>query len=71
MDILYGTSCLPAFRRTEILPTNQRPSGVLRLFLAVAVIAAIVGLLGGAAAMCGKAPAIAEVTAPVESGVSP
>ena len=71
MDILYGAGCLPAFRRTEIRLGKQRPSGIVRLFLALAVIAVMVGLQGRAAAMCGTGPATAEVTAPDETGVSP
>jgi hypothetical protein len=49
MDILFRTSRKQARRLAEAGPSNRaQPSGIGRLLLALAVIAAIVGLLGHA-----------------------
>ena len=49
MDILFFASLRQAHRVAEAVLTNRaQPSGIGRLLLALAVIAAIVGLLGHA-----------------------
>ena len=73
MDILFYTTWMWARRNagSRILdPVSTRPSGVCRLLLALAVIAAIVGLLGHAANIGPDARVVASVIMPGHSGAS-
>jgi len=65
MDILFGAGRILALRKAEAESTEHAkagPAGILRLLLALTVIAAIVGLLERAATSENGLPAIASTT---------